>query len=76
MRKDKRGIIARLASFILILSIVLLQSCTTTSHTRIEGNDFNKKLVGKWEGRGGGSKSREYRIEITEVDELAPFLIP
>ena len=66
MKTICKGFFGMVTSLILVFS---MQSCTTTKYTRLEGDNFKEKLVGKWEGRGGGSRSREYRLEITEVDK-------
>ena len=56
--------------YIFIFFIILLQACASTSGVRLEGNDFETNLPGKWEGywRWEGH-SGEQGIEITKIDE-------
>ena len=62
--------IFNLTKLVLFLLIILVQSCTSTSVMRLEGNDFKENLPGLWEGKwtyGAGHSDIE-RIKIIKID--------
>lgn len=58
-----------LATYFLFFIFILLQSCASTSAIRVEGNDFEKNLPGRWEGKwSAGSFSGKQHIDILKID--------
>ncbi len=58
-----------LANYVLFFSIILLLSCTSTSFTRLEGNDFEKNLPGLWEGNWSWRNFHgKTRIKIIKIE--------
>ena len=57
--------------YILFFLIILIQACASTSGMRLEGNDFNENLPGRWEGYWRTdllSAQATQGIKITKID--------
>jgi hypothetical protein len=58
-----------LTRYVLFFIIILLQACASTSGVRLEGNDFEENLPGRWEGHWKyESWSGSEKIKITKID--------
>ena len=58
-----------LTNYVLFFFIIIIQSCTSTSYTRLEGSDFEKNLPGRWEGAWRWQAySGKLHIKITGID--------
>ena len=51
MKTNIGGGTFHLTKYVLFFFIILVQSCTSTSAIRLEGDDFKENLPGQWEGR-------------------------
>ena len=68
MKTDRRGGIVHLTKYVLFFFIILVQSCTSTSVMRLEGNDFKENLPGLWIGNYyWGTTSGMIWIDITKI---------
>ena len=70
MKTNIRGGIFHLTKYVLFFFIILVQSCTSTSVMRLEGNDFKENLSGRWDGKwtyGAGHSDIEW-IKIIKID--------
>ena len=70
MKPYIRGRISLLTKCVLLLFFSSVPSCTSTSVMRIEGNDFKKNLLGRWDGNWSYQAGRSGRvnINITKID--------
>jgi hypothetical protein len=58
-----------LSELVIFISIFLVLSCASTSVNSLEGNDFNKNLIGLWDGNWHfGNMSGKQHIKITGID--------
>ena len=70
MKTNIGGNIFHLTKYVLFFFFILVQSCTSTSVMRFEGNDFKENLPGLWEGKwtyGAGHSDIVY-INIIKID--------
>ena len=69
MKTNIGGGIFHLTKYVLFFSMILLLSFTSTSVISAEGNDFEKNLLGLWEGKWyWGSESGKIRIKIIKIE--------
>jgi len=66
MKTNIGGSIFHLTKYVLFFFIILIQSCTSTSVMRLEGNDFKENLSGQWEGQWtyGPGRMDIYKITL------------